>query len=65
MQNLMAEESGRHFDLLAVVDEGGALQTAENAHHLDEDVDEFQNFPLVHLQADFVFTDKVDPDYTL
>jgi hypothetical protein len=41
------------------------LQMAENAHHLDEDVDEFQNFPLVHLQADFVFADKVYPDYTL
>ncbi len=38
---------------------------AENAHHLDEYVDEFQNFRLVHLHADFVFTDKVDPDYTL
>ena len=37
----------------------------ENAHDSDEDVNEFENFRLVHLRADFVFADKVYPDYTL
>ncbi len=37
---------------------------AENAHNPDEDVDEFENFRLVHLLADFGFA-LVDPDYTL
>ncbi len=33
---------------------------AENAHDPDEDVDEFENFRLFHLLADFVYADKVD-----
>jgi hypothetical protein len=32
---------------------------AEDAHHLDEDVDEFENFGLVDLLADLVFADVV------
>ena len=58
------ESEWRHFDILAVVDEGGALQMDENAHNPDEDVDEFENFRLVHLLADFDFA-LVDSDYTL
>jgi hypothetical protein len=37
---------------------------ADNAHDPDEDVDEFENFRLVHLLVDFCSA-LVDSDYTL
>jgi hypothetical protein len=58
------ESGGTSIFFLLSMKEGPAEQMAENAHNPDEDVDDFENFRLVHFRADFGFA-LVDPDYTL
>lgn len=55
----IANEGGRDFDLLGVVNEAGSLQVGEDTNHFDENVNEFEDFSFVDLLVNFVLADVV------